>query len=287
VFKYLAHILFALLILVASAGCAPGPPPTSYLGQKPPGTQPEIFAPGIVSTPGFTEWAGTFSPAGDEYYFWRTSDSEHRFLYTRLVNGSWTAPEDLPAVAEYWASEPHLTFDNTRLYFMWKHPAPPGPEGLPAYYFIERTPNGWSEPEYAGQGMFLSSSRDGQLYTTDMSLRLTSGATFLAKVTTDNGLFVKYERLNIPTYTGSQAHPCIAPDGSYILFDVHGGSYLFACFKEADGTWGEAIDLTRHGFNILAGGAYVSPDGKYLFFALNEDIWWVDSKVIEKLRPKE
>ena len=103
----------------------------------------------------------------------------------------------------------------------------------------------------------------------------------------DEGPFVSYERLNIPTYLCSRAHPCIAPDGSYILFDVHGGSYLFACFKKAGGTWGEAIDLTRHGFNILAGGAYVSPDGKYLFFALNEDIWWVDSKVIEKLRPKE
>jgi hypothetical protein len=31
----------------------------------------------------------------------------------------------------------------------------------------------------------------------------------------------------------------------------------------------------------------VSPDGKYLFFALNEDIYWVDIKAIEKLRPRE
>jgi hypothetical protein len=285
--KNIARILLALLILLAPAGCAPSPSPTSYLGQKPPGMQPEIFAPGIVSTPGFTEWSGTFSPEGDEYYFWRTSSSQHQFFCTRMIDGKWTTPEELTAIAEYWASEPQLTLDNNRLYFMWKHPAPPGPEGLPSYYFIERTADGWSEPEYAGQGMFLSSSRDGLLYTTDMSLRLITGETYLAKVTTDDGVFVNYERLDIPTYLGSQAHPCIAPDGSYILFDVHGGYYLFVCFKKADGTWGEAIDLSKHGFNPLAGGAYVSPDGKYLFFALNEDIYWVDIKAIEKLRPRE
>jgi hypothetical protein len=33
-----------------------------YLGQKPPGMIPEIFAPGIVSIPDVTEWSGHFSP---------------------------------------------------------------------------------------------------------------------------------------------------------------------------------------------------------------------------------
>lgn len=35
----------------------------------------------------------------------------------------------------------------------------------------------------------------------------------------------------------------------------------------------------------MAGGAYISPDGKYLFFALRDDMWWVDAGVIEELRP--
>jgi hypothetical protein len=42
----------------------------------------------------------------------------------------------------------------------------------------------------------------------------------------------------------------------------------------------------RGGFDLGAGGAYVSPDGKYLFFALRDDIWWVDARVIEDLRPE-
>ena len=250
--------------------------------------QAEIFAPGIVSDPRFMDWCGTFSPDGTEYYFYRYfGDSPSKILVTRLVDGRWTSPEPCAFTGESSAAEPCLTFDNQTLYFNWKVAVAGGEPGYQAeaeYYFVERTADGWSEPRHAGQGMFMSSARDGQIYTTDMSLRAT-GKTYLARVERDDGVFKAYERLSIEPYYGSQAHPGIAPDGSYILFDVDGGSHLFVSFKQADGTWGEAIDLTKHGFDPLAGGAYVSPDGEYLFFALRDDIWWVDAKVIESLRP--
>jgi hypothetical protein len=261
-----------------------------YLGQTPPGTTPQIFAPGMVSSPDSSEYSGTFSGDGNEYYFYRLSpSSESEILFSAFVNGEWTTPAPLPLTAGYGAGEPHITLDDKRLYFMWDRPIP---EGHPSdssdfeYYVAERTAGGWSEPRYAGQGMFVSSSRDGLLYTTDMSSLGADGKTYLAKLTTQDGVFSGYERLTIPTYLGSQAHPCIAPDGSYILFDVDGGSHLFVCFRENDGSWSEAIDLVKHGFDLRAGGAYISPDGKYLFFAFRDDIWWVDAKVIEDLRPK-
>jgi hypothetical protein len=134
--------------------------------------------------------------------------------------------------------------------------------------------------------MFLSSNRDGEIFTTDMSM-YDYGTTYLAKLTVVDGVFTNYERLQIQPRLGRQAHPCIAPDGSYLLFDVEGGSHLFVSFKKADGSWGEAIDLAKHGFDRLAGGATISPDGKYLFFSLNGDIWWVDIEVVESLRPEE
>lgn len=40
-----------------------------YLGQKPPGMTPEIFAPGIVSSSGATEYGIAFAPDGKEFYF--------------------------------------------------------------------------------------------------------------------------------------------------------------------------------------------------------------------------
>ncbi len=59
----------------------------------------------------------------------------------------------------------------------------------------------------------------------------------------------------------------------------------YVSFKDQDGNWGEAIDLSDHGIKPGARGAYISPDGKYLFFSCDGDIWWVDIQVIEKLRP--
>jgi len=289
-----AGFVLPLLCLVVVAGCGKPDTPASigaggpYLGQEPPGMQAEIFAPGIVSDPRFMEWCGTFSPDGTEYYFYRYfDDSPSEIFATRVVDGLWSAPEPCAFTGGWSAAEPHLTLDDQRLYFNWKVAVAEGESGYQAeaeYYFVERTADGWSEPRHAGQGMFMSSTSDGQIFTTDMSSRA-GGKTYLAKVETDDGVFTAYERLSIQPYYGSQAHPGIAPDGSYILFDVDGGSHLFVSFKQADGTWGEAIDLTKHGFDPLAGGASVSPDGKFLFFALKDDIWWVDIKVIDSLRP--
>lgn len=273
----------------------PALPPTEsripselYFGLKPPGLVAEIFAPGIVSNPDSSEFSGVFSPDGREYYFYRFSESvQAMLLFSKLVGEAWTAPEQLAFSEGYAAYEPYIGFDNKRLYFAWNHVTPSGEAAIPAYFSVERTQDGWSEPEYAGQGMFLSSSRDGQFYITDMSSRNVNGKTYLAKVTIENGVFTQYEQLSIQDHFGNQAHPCIAPDGSYILFDVNNGNYLFVSFKEADGTWGEAIDLTKHGFDPNAGGAYISPDGKYLFFSLRGDILWVDISVIESLKPQE
>ena len=262
-----------------------------YLGQKAPGLTPEIFAPGVVSIPGATEYSGSFSPDGNEYYFYRFSEnSPARILFSAVVDGKWTAPEPAAFAKGYPAFEPHITFDNKKLYFGWGHPLPDGESGdpnIPGTWVTNRTADGWSSPMYAGQGMFVSSSRDGSVYTTDMSSRNIDGTTSLAHVITKHGRFTGFERLAIQSHAGNQAHPCIAPDGSYLLFDVEGGNHLFVCFKRADGNWGEAIDLVSHGFDPKAGGAYISPDGKYLFFHLRGDLWWVDVKVFEGLRPND
>lgn len=311
-FPYAFTILFVLFMLAGCANAVSTPTslpatavstltsvpatPTSkplsgpYLGQTPPGMTPEIFAPGIVSDPDFTEFSGTFSPDGSEYYFYRFSaSSEDKIYFSKVVDGKWTAPEQLAVTAGYIARQPYVTFDNQKLYFYWNRPVAEGQPGYPAkdgYYVSTRTANGWSEPSYAGLGMLISSSRDGQLYTTDIS-KMRTRRTYLAKITVTDGLFTNYETLTVQPGMGNQAHPCIALDGSYLLFDVDGGSHLFISFKKADGSWGEAIDLTEHGFDPLAGGATISPDGKYLFFSLHDDIWWVDIKTVESLRPQE
>ena len=94
------------------------------------------------------------------------------------------------------------------------------------------------------------------------------GKTYLVKITVDDGTCSSYERLPIHSSWGNPAYPCIASDGSYILIDVsdEDNIHLFVSFKNSDGSWGDPIDLTKYDLPPMADGAYISPDGKYLFF---------------------
>jgi hypothetical protein len=258
-----------------------------YFGQKPPGNTPEVFAPGIVSIQDAKYNTISFSAKLDEFYLYRWDGAAAKIMCSRIVNGVWTPLEEVSFTKGYRAMEPHISFDNKRIYFNWDKPVPEGDKETPfKIWYSERIPSGWSDPKYAGIGMFVSSDRTGNIYTTDMSSTMTDGKTYLSQVTLNNGRFIKYERLSIQPYAGVQAHPCIAPDGSFIIFDIDSGHHLFISFKLPNGTWGNAVDLTIHGSDRMAGAASVTPDGKFLFFNCNGQLWWVDIKMAEDLRPK-
>jgi ankyrin repeat protein len=252
-----------------------------YFGMKKPGTKPERFAPHIISRDNSKEYACTFSPDGKEFYFTKGTTVQ-RIMVSRLENNEWSLPKTVDFSAGYSAHEPHVTFDNKRIFWGWFKPVPEGESEMMQNYGIymsERIDNGWSEAKYAGQGMFVSSSRDGRIYITGSDL---------SEVKIINRRFASYESLkgleNIKKEFGGGAHPCIAPDGSYIVFDVDGGSHLFVSFRKPDDTWDKAIDLADHGVELSAGIPSISPDGKYLFFGNKGDIYWVSTKLILKLR---
>lgn len=258
-----------------------------YLGQKPPGLTPEIFAPGIISSKEFIEFKGCFSPDGKEYFFYKHALPEFipTVFFTKVENGAWTEPVELPITKGARAAHPCISHDNQRLFFTWSFGREQNkPSG---FYMSTRTDSGWSFPKYVGKGMFLTSDNSGNLYTTE-SVWGDQPKHYLARVTLDNGLFTQYERMTIHPHYENQTHPCIALDGSYMIFDidVENGS-LFVSFKGEDGKWGEGIDLTKHGIKPDSRGAYISPDGKYLFFSVDNDIWWVDIRLVENLRPKK
>jgi hypothetical protein len=267
-----------------------------YLGQAPPGLTPQIFAPGIVSTPDLREMSATVSADGREIYFHRQYDTHTKdgdLFGCRMVGDAWTPPERVTESAGYAASMPYLTRNNQRLYVRSPRPAPDADPGVGGMWALNRRGDGWAEPTFVGRG----ASADGALYVTSYVTDAQPIETYLVKVTERDGRFAGYERLAIQPGFGGQTNPAIAADGSYVVFD-YGGSDMHVSFKKRDGTWADAIDLTQHGFGRLASSATISADGKYLFFkqgepasvsgdSSNRDLYWVDIRVIEKLRPKE
>ncbi|QUI62629.1 hypothetical protein GSF04_08920 [Pseudoalteromonas sp. A22] len=109
--------------------------------------------------------------------------------------------------------------------------------------------------------------------------------------------------INSGTWT---AHPFIAHDESYIIWDSereggYGASDIYISFLQEDGRYGTAINLGAEiNTPLTENGAFVTPDGKFLFFGRSEEkfradgssYWvggkhWVDAQVIEKLRKKK
>jgi hypothetical protein len=252
-----------------------------YIGQKPPGLTPEVFAPEIVSKE-HNDWTGSFSPDMKRYNFGR-NNSETRKTTTVVFK-----------------SENNAWFESIAEPLVMGSISPDGNTMHSGKQYRERTDDGWSELKSLG-----SPFEDIRI----MTLTASSKGTYVFDEATEAGN-IRYSRLidgnrEAPKSFGKEintgkwtAHPFIAPDESYIIWDSendggYGGVDLYISFKQQDGSWGEAINF---GDNINTegpdSGGYVSPDGKYFFFnrkisPKDTDIYWVDAQIIEKLRPPQ
>lgn len=99
-----------------------------YFGQEPPGNEPVVFAPGIVSVDNADAVGCTFSPDGKEFYFSRRTNGRGNFhadvMFSKREAGGWTDPEVAEFSKEYGAYEPHISPDGKRLYFKAMRPWP-------------------------------------------------------------------------------------------------------------------------------------------------------------------
>jgi ankyrin repeat protein len=280
-----------------------------YLGQKPPGITPIMFAPGIISTASH-EFSTCFSPDGKEIYYARRIPElrdQAVIMVSKLVNGSWTEPTIAPFVNNEFTYEPFVTPDNKRLYFQCGRVIGGALQMFTLY--VDRTENGWSEIKDPGdpfnpmKTMHISVTNNGTIYTTDISgggsFRTNAGPTnqgseCLGLLKAVNGKYDKIEKLGPPLnkYPNSQ-HPWIAPDESYILYTVaesgqQGKSRIYFSEKGKDCNWAEPKEVH---LGINGGQPFVTPDGKYLFFtSFNHgqgDLYWVSTKILDGLRQKK
>lgn len=257
-----------------------------YLGQQPPGSTPEPFAPGIVVTNGW-EYGLTFMPDMKEAYFIRENPEteKHEFILLEHKNGVWHKRTVSPR-----QGQPIISPDGKTMHLGRR--------------YKERAEGGWSEAKSLGspfdeiQIMRMTSSNEAT-YVFD-EIGMPGGVGILRYSRLVDGKREEPKPFGKEINTGTfNAHPFIAPDESYILWDGRresgfGSSDIYISFRQENGTWGAAINLgDKINTDEWEAAASVTPDGKYLFFNRmvnretgNVDIYWVDAQLIEDLRPK-
>jgi Tol biopolymer transport system component len=292
-------LIFPVATIIANQGGPESAKLTGpYLGQEMPGVTPAVFAPGIVSTEAH-EFSCSFTPDGSEFYFTRrdTTTNIPLIMVTKLVDSTWTKPEVVSFIENTQAFEPRVTVDGKRLYFTYGKILP-DQQGPPMnIFYVEREGDNWGIPHNIGapfnpmKAMYVSTTQDGTIYTTDISSG--PGSESIAVARPVGGKYEKLEKLGAPINVGARdMYPFVAPDESYLVFTSRRPaegieSGLFVSFKNEDGTWSDPRGIT---LPLEAGLPLVTPDGEFLFFTGGErgksDIYWVDVKIIEELKPK-
>ncbi|MEW6758106.1 MAG: hypothetical protein AB1347_07790 [Acidobacteriota bacterium] len=280
------------ILLVAGAGFglalqaqAPGEeaskPQGPYVGQAPPGTEPVVFAPGFVCKGPTNEYGCTFTPDGTEFYFSRNGNT----LSTVLQPDGWPKPRKTPWNTPKIEMEPHVTADGTKLWFSsdrkWQ-----GAAVGPGIWVMDRVGTGWGEPRYHCPGMYPTTAANGNLYYTD--LENAEGARIVMQRFED-GEYAPMEPLGDEVNAVlPNAHPCIAWDESFLVFDSTrpGGPaapwHLYVSFRLPDGAWSEPKRIVETGESNIAS---LSPDGMYLFYNSGREIYWVSTEILERYRP--
>lgn len=225
-----------------------------YLGQKPPGLIPELFAPGIVSTEEYLETVVTFLPDMKEFSFDRSGGKykEPTLFVMQNKNNQWTRKLILstdikkykerfsPSVSEIKSHEPFKDIPIVGFSVSAK--------GTYYFYVLDFADGGIGHMSYS---------------------RLIDG---------------KYEapqKMSKAINTGKYiAHPFIAPDESYLIWDAEKDGKntpdIYISFRQKDGSWGTAINMgDKINTPLYEQHARVTPDGRYLFF------WKGDVKVRE------
>ncbi|MGD1047065.1 MAG: hypothetical protein ABR936_17310 [Bacteroidota bacterium] len=266
-----------------------------YFGQKPPKFKPEVFAPGIISGKGRLHCFPTFSSDGKEIV-WMTLPPK---LFFAKFDGKWSEPQEISFSKKYRCLFPVFSYDNKRLYFS-SNEIPNGFGGIDIWY-VEKTDTGNSVPINIGSPINTSQSETQQVFTEIGTMYYTGYLTgkrfnsgiFRSKY--ENGKYSKPEILKAPINIMDTSivdyTPFIANDESFLLFCSNRNNKneedcrVYISFKDEKDNWSNPVNLNdKIGFNEDSRDPYISPDGKYLFFCSGENIYWLDSKIIEMIK---
>jgi Tol biopolymer transport system component len=253
----------------------------SYLDQKPPGEEPVLFAPGIVSTAMYTRDL-SITQDGKEIFFCVTAYGFNLIFHTRQKNGVWTEPRPAPFIRnpQYMYYEPCVTPDGKRLFFLSNMPKSPGESENEDIWVVDRSDTGWGELYNLGAPVnsensefYPSVTRDGTIYFTRQEKGSRTGHIYRSRLV--NGKYIEPEKLPEQVNCGTNRfNAYIQPEEKYIIVpamgrdDSYGGTDYYVVFHNQKDQWSDPINLGDK-INTASGrefSASLSPDGKYFFF---------------------
>jgi len=256
-----------------------------YLGQAPPGSTPQLFAPGIVSTGLFTRDIA-MTPDGRQIYFCVSvgNYTVTTILFTKLTDRGWTTPEVMPQMRGPGSMnlEPCIAPDGQSFFFFSDRPDSAAGEtvGEEDIWMMERDGDAWGLPRNLGSPVntedpefFPSVTHDGTLYFTRGKRGQREERIFRARLR--DGSYSEPEELPRQVNCGTtRFNAFIAPDESYIILsaigreDSRGGVDYYVVFRDSTDHWSEPLNLgplvNTEGNQEYS--PFVSRDGRYFFF---------------------
>jgi hypothetical protein len=244
-----------------------------YLGQEFPGDIPVKFAPGIVST---DEDDSCFevSVSGDEIVFSREMKI---YVINKDQNGMWSNPTPLP----FSGGEPSLSKDGKKIYFNSRDHFPGAK--VPLNVWVTQKLSGrWDKPSPLGEPVTNQTvhaptvAGNGNIY-----------ASGIIRLKFIDGKYQAPEQLRPPI---KGYHPFISADESFMIFDnrpmIEGNpADLFITFRNSNDTWTDPVRLgDKINTSALETNAFVTADGKYMFFTRKYDVYWVKADFIGKIK---
>jgi hypothetical protein len=295
-------LIFLIYILPASGQHAFFSTPNAYLGQKPPGDTPKVFAASmLIPDSGIAMGRCALTADGKEFYYtrgmhWFNSAGVGVRVF-RYDGESWKGPEMLfPGY-----NTPTFSMDGRSLYFE-------GGKGDGVHSIVwvaERTGRGWSEPVvylakdyglynfmptksgacYVGSNAHQGDRRNFQTY--DFCKMFWGG--------TDTSIESLGPTINTSGFDGDFY---VSPDESFMILSYHEKPdyecELGITFRKKDNSWTEPLSLGPliNDGDAHRWGEYVSPDGKYLFYSRGTSekdchLYWVRFDMLKRKLLKE
>ncbi len=266
---------------------------------------PVLFAPGVITTDA-SEGCSGWGKEMEYFIFQKWIDGKSQLYIMDRNEGVWGTPDILLFADKYQVGDFTIAPDGKTMVFASRIFIDGiGSEGDGAnIWIVKKTGSGWSEPKHMGLGintkyhesypclaasgnLYFFSRRPGGYGDSDLYLSEFIGGKYQAPVNLGPKLNTEYHEWD----------PYIAPDESYMVYcsmkpDSLGSDDLYVTFKTENGSWSEPVHMGNEiNTNKSENRPYVSPDGKYFFYAStkrgNRDVYWVDAKIIMELKPDD